>query len=336
MSLNLEFSSSLAPVITRYLNLNTALGRCFSGERATLRSLDSALVANEAEDLTLDSFLHWTSSLVHLKSGVRRNRMRVVRNLCLYRRRTEPACFVPDQALFPPPHQYVQPYIFNEKEIAQLIDTTGTLLTTRAYPLRSPVFRLGIGLLYTTGLRRGELLRIRLGDYDPMAQTLLVRPSKFHKSRLLPLSLDMAQEIKRYFAARRAHRPETMTPEAPLFWNGSSVLRSYTGTGLCRVFHALLQRTDIRKPDGQLPRVHDVRHSFAMNVLLRWYRSGIDVHAKLPLLATYMGHVSVASTQYYLRFIEPLACAASQRFAACYGGLVTPPPKEVCDDGSTS
>ena len=326
---NPEFCSPLAPVITRYLDLNTALGRDFSGERATLRSLDMSLVTEGAQYLTLDSFLRWTRSLEHLKSGVRRNRMRVVRNLCLYRRRTEPVCFVPDQALFPPPHQYVQPYIFTETEIAQLIETTGGLLTTRAYPLRSLVFRLGIGLLYTTGLRRGELLRLRVGDYDPRAQTLFVRASKFHKSRLLPLSPDTAHEIEHYLAARRAHRSETIAPEAPLFWNGSSSLRSYTGDGFYSVFHSLLQQAGIRKPDGQPPRVHDVRHSFALNVLLRWYRAGIDVQAKLPLLATYMGHVSIASTQYYLRFIEPLASAASERFAACYGGLVAPSfPKE--------
>jgi len=329
MSLDVEFCSPLAPVITRYLDLKTALGRGFSGERATLRSLDVSLVTDGAEDLTLDSFLGWTRSLEHLKSGVRRSRMRLVRNLCLFRRRREPVCFVPDQALFPPHHQYVQPYIFTEREIAQLIDTTGTLLTTRAYPLRALVFRLGIGLLYTTGLRRGELLRLRVGDHDPCTQSLLVRPSKFHKSRLLPLSPDTAQEIEQYLVARRAHRPETITPEAPLFWNGSSILRSYTGTGLHRVFHALLQQAGIRKPDGQFPRVHDVRHTFAMNALLRWYRAGVDVQAKLPLLATYMGHVSIASTQYYLRFIEPLASAAGERFAACYGGLVAPSfPKE--------
>ena len=323
-STDLEFCSPLAEVITRYLDLYTALGRRFSGERATLRALDMSLVADGAEDLTLGSFLRWTRSLEHLKSGVRRNRMRIVRNLCLFRRRTKPGCFIPDQALFPPRHQYVQPYIFTEKEIAQLIEATGALLTTRAYPLRALVFRLGIGLLYTTGLRRGELLRIRVGDYDPGAQSLFVRPSKFHKSRLLPLSLDTAQEIQHYLTARRAYRPETIAHEAPLFWNGSSILRSYTGTGLHRVFHALLQQAGIRKPDGQLPRIHDVRHSFAMNVLLRWYRAGIDVQAKLPLLATYMGHVSIASTQYYLRFIEPLASAASERFAACYGDLVAP------------
>ena len=136
MSPSLEFCSSLAPVITRYLDLKSALGRRFSGERATLRSLDRSLVSEGAEDLTVDSFLRWTRSLEHLKSGVRRSRMRIVRNLCVFRRRTEPACFVPDQTLFPPRHQYVQPYIFSEKEIALLIDTTRSLLTTRAHPRR--------------------------------------------------------------------------------------------------------------------------------------------------------------------------------------------------------
>jgi integrase len=186
---------------------------------------------------------------------------------------------------------------------------------------------LGIVLLYTAGLRRGELLRLRVADYDPKAQTLLVRQSKFHKSRLLPLSADAAEETERYLAARRAHCAAT-ADEAPLFWNGSVEVRTYTGTGFSRVFRYLLLVAGIRKPDGQLPRVHDARHSFAVNVLLRWYRNGTDVQAALPLLATYMGHVSIASTQYYLRFLEPLAGAASERFAACYGDLITPAPRE--------
>jgi hypothetical protein len=74
----------------------------------------------------------------------------------------------------------------------------------------------------------------------------------------------------------------------------------------------------------RLCRCRHNRHSFAVNALLRWYQSGADVHAKLPLLATYMGHVSIVSTQYYLPFIEPLATAASDRFAQRYGGLITP------------
>lgn len=328
MSKAVEFSSSLAPVIRRYLEFKTALGRGYVAERAILRCLDQFLVSIDARDLTAESFQDWIRTQSHLRSGVRRNRMRIVRNLCLYRRRTESFCFVPDASLFPPLHQYVQPYVFSEAEIVRLINATGELHTTRAYPLRSLVFRLGIVLLYTAGLRRGELLRLRVADWDPKAQTLLVRQSKFHKSRLLPLSADAAEETERYLAARRAHCAAATADEAPLFWNGSVEVRNYTGTGFSRVFRHLLLVAGIRKPNGQLPRVHDARHSFAVNVLLRWYRNGTDVQAALPLLATYMGHVSIASTQYYLRFLEPLAGAASERFAACYGDLITPAPQE--------
>jgi integrase len=86
----------------------------------------------------------------------------------------------------------------------------------------------------------------------------------------------------------------------------------------------LFTLANIRTPEGRLPRTHDLRHAFAVNALLRWYRAGIDVQAKLPRLATYMGHVSNASTEYYLPFIEDLAAAASERFAAHCGALVTP------------
>lgn len=328
MSTTTALTSRLTPVIEQYLALKTALGRRYAVERAVLEALGAFLIANDAQDLCHEIFERWCRTQQDLKSGVRRSRMRIVRNLCLYRRRTEPECFVPELGLFPPPHQYIRPYIFTEEDVVELIEATGTLLTNRTYPLRSQAFRMAVALLYTAGLRRGELLRLTVGDYDPQARTLLVRASKFHKSRLLPLSGDGAQELDDYLAARRAHRPDLTTDGAPLLWNGSSVLRSYTGTGFSRVFRALLRKAGIRKSNGQLPRVHDVRHSFALNALLRWYRAGIDVHAKLPFLAAYMGHVSIASTQYYLPFIEPLANLASERFAKCCGALVTPARRE--------
>ncbi|MGA8620985.1 MAG: hypothetical protein WB660_20970 [Candidatus Sulfotelmatobacter sp.] len=83
-----------------------------------------------------------------------------------------------------------------------------------------------------------------------------------------------------------------------------------------------MRRAGIKKPDGRHPRIHDFRFSFAVNVLLRWYRNRVDVQAKLPFLAAYMGHVSILSTYYYLRFIEPLAKLASDSFAAQYGALI--------------
>jgi len=322
MDTTAEWVSPLAPVITRYLSLKSALGRGYRTERQIFHSLDAFLVADHATDLTLDVFERWCLSQTHLKSGIRRAQMRIVRNLCLYRRRTEPDCFVPDPAFFPPDHQCALPYLLTEDEMARLIATTGILYTASAYPLRAQAIRVAMVLLYTAGLRRGELLRLSVGDYDEHAQTLLIRVSKFHKSRLLPLSHDAVVELEAYLSVRRDSRPDTMTDEAPLIWKGGTAVHGYSGGGFGRVFRNLARKAGVLKANGQPPRVHDIRHSFAVHALLRWYRQGLEVQAKLPFLSIYMGHVSIASTQYYLHFVEPLAEAASKRFAQHYGDLL--------------
>jgi integrase len=107
-------------------------------------------------------------------------------------------------------------------------------------------------------------------------------------------------------------------------WNGYHQGRAYTGTGLSHTLRQLYQHAAIRTAEGHAPRVHDFRHSFAVNALLRWYRNGDEVQAKLPLLVTYMGHVSIVSTAYYLPFMEALAGEASTRFAARCAELVVP------------
>lgn len=322
-----SFSSAVGPVMTRYLALKQALGRRYANERAVLQSLDSLLAGDGGprSDLTLVTFTRWTQTLGRLTPTVRRNHLRIVRNFCLYRRRTTPTGFVPDPALFPPPHPPRRPYIFTEGEIARLLRATRTLARTPGSPLRPDVFRLALVLLYTTGLRRGELLRLTIGDYDPRDRTVLVRESKFHKSRVLPLSPDAVRELEAYLRTRRRrHLP--VSPELPLLWNGYGGGRTYSGHGLGQGFRGLLAAARIRPPDGRLPRIHDVRHSFAVHALLRWYRAGDDPQAKLPLLATYMGHVSIASTHYYLPFVEPLGTAANLRFATRYGTLLGPGP----------
>ncbi len=188
-------------------------------------------------------------------------------------------------------------------------------------PLRRQFFRVALILLSTTGMRRGELLRLTVQDYDPQTHTLAIRASKFHKSRLLPLAPDAGRALDRHLAARR---PARRRPEAPLLWNGYADGRTYTASGLTDGLQELLRLTGIRTVDGRWPRVHDYRHAFALRVLLRWYQAGVDLQAKLPLLATYLGHVSIASTEYYLPFIPELARAASQRFGDRYGALVQP------------
>ena len=187
MTASLPFSSPLGPIIIRYLELKQALGRRYDVEARVLYSLDRFLNASGAVDLDAGSFATWCHSQQHLCSGVLRNRMRIVRNFCLYRRRGQPDCFVPDPLLFPSNHQRVRPHIFSEAEIARLLSKTSLLTPSANSPLCPRIFRLAIVLLYTTGLRRGELLRLTLEDYDGQQDILTIHTSKFHKSRILPL-----------------------------------------------------------------------------------------------------------------------------------------------------
>jgi integrase len=316
------FASILGPAIQRYLTLKRALGRQYVSESAILVHLDAFLSAANA-DLTAESFARWSLTLQNLTTGVQRQWMRNARNLCLYRQRTEPACFVPDPALFPQEHQRVQPHIFTQDEIRRILRAVEDLPPGGVSPLRRETFRLAVVLLYTSGLRRGELLRLAVGDYDRTEHTLHVRESKFHKSRLIPLSEDAWVELDAYLSLRH-RRALPLSKDTPLMWNRCGGGRAYTGTGFTYVLRALFRVAEIRTAAGRLPRIHDLRHSFAVQALLRWYRRGEDVQAKLPMLSIYMGHVSITSTEYYLHFVDRLAEIASSRFAEHYGAFVVP------------
>ena len=314
MSNSLGFSSRLGPAIAAYLTLKRALGRRFRSEAAVLTHLDQFLAGRSGRDgaLTSATFMAWSLTLTHLTPTGRRNRMRIVRNFCLYVRRTDPSCFVPDPHCFPAPHTPPRPHIFTTEQIGQLLRVAAALQPRSDTPLYPQVFRLAIVLLYTAGLRRGELVRLTLGDYDSMEHTMLIRASKFYTSRIVALSPDAIRELDLYLHARR-RLPHTAS--SPLLVHRVGGLRAYSGPGFGRRLHDLFMRADIRTTGGCIPRVHDVRHTYAVHALLRWYRLGVDVQAKLPILATAMGHVSIASTAYYLRFIEPITQAASERFA---------------------
>lgn len=304
--------SSLGPQIAAYLTLKKALGRRFAHETAVLGHLEGFIVKQRRSSLTPDVFNAWSVTIAHLTPTVRRNRMRIVRNFCLYLRRSDRDCFVPDRSGFPARHAPRRPHIFSEKQIIKLLRIATSLTPGSTSLLRAEVFRIAIVLLYTAGLRRGELARLILSDYDSSERTLLVRKSKFHKSRLIALSTSAVGEMEGYLRARRRF---PHTTDAPLLVSNHGGLRAYTAEGLAHTIRSLFRIAEIRTLEGRIPRVHDLRHTYAVHALLRWYRAGVDVQAKLPSLATAMGHVSIASTAYYLAFLEPVATAASARFA---------------------
>ncbi len=317
-----SFTSLLAPAIRSYISLKQALGRRFATETDILAHLDRFLVAQAgAHDLTPETFGSWCLTLAHLAPTVRRNWMRVVRNLCLYRRRTDPGCFVPDPSGFPAPHAPARPYILSEEGVLRLLRSTADLRPRSTAPLYGEGLRLSVVLLYTAGLRRGELARLVLSDYDHSEGTLLIRASKFHKSRLVALSRDAVREIEMYLQARRRLPHDA---DSPLLIARSKGLRGRSGPGLGHSLRLLFRRAGVCTASGGPPRVHDLRHTHAVHVLLGWYRAGVDVQAKLPALAASMGHVSIASTAYYLAFLEPVAQAASERFARHCSHLLPP------------
>jgi integrase/recombinase XerD len=323
MSVQPSFQSSLRADLIRYISLKQALGRQFRTPTYVLHRLDRFLctLGKPSPDLTEETFRLWSQSMQSLSSNTRLARMLTARNFCLYRRRTVPACFVPDHSQFPQAYPRPQPYILSDGDVARILSCSKAVPESVRSPLRRASTRLAVVLLYTTGLRRGELLSLSPEDYDRSAHTLLIRNSKFYKSRLLPLPNDVAREVESYLSLHQKYQAPQVA-ELPLFWNPYCGGRAYSGTQLRQNLRILLKAAGIRKPNGRFPRIHDFRFSFAANALVRWYRSGADVQAKLPLLAAYMGHVSILTTYYYLRFIEPLAAMASEAFAKSYGSLI--------------
>lgn len=314
-------ATALDPIIHRYLVHRRALGRGYDAEERTLRSLRDCLCQAHHPDLGAGLFEAWCNAFQQLTANVRRQRQRIVRNFCLYRQRTEPRCFVPDIHRFPRPQPYSTPIILTPAQVARLLQLARQCRPTPLSPLYPQVLRLAVVLLYTAGLRRGELLRLTLADVDAQAGLLRVRESKFHKSRWVPLSTDARRELRRYLTHRLAPAFDT-APSSPLLCNRRRGLRGYTGTGLRDGLRRLLLSAGIRDAEGRVPRIHDFRHSFAIQALLRWYRQGVDVQSNLPKLALYMGHVSIVSTAYYLRWIPELRALASDRFAKRFGYLI--------------
>jgi integrase-like protein len=179
-------------------------------------------------------------------------------------------------------------------------------------PLRGHTYRTMFALLYGLGLRVGEVSRLCGGDVDLNRQLLVIRDTKFSKSRLVPFGPRIGQLLEDYLA-RRTVRRGPCSPEALLFsFDGSKAIRL---TAIAGTFHRLFDQLKLPIPPGSSrPRVHDLRHSFAVGTLLRWYREGIDPSTRLLHLSTFLGHADPASTAVYLTITPELLAQASWRF----------------------
>jgi integrase/recombinase XerD len=311
----------LGPLVERYVSTRRALGRNYRYEQMTLVSMGRFLLKQRATDLDSAQFHAWCNSLSGICTNHRRKRQLIVRKFCLYRQRTEPSCFVPDINGFARLVACRPPSIFGEQEVARMLAVADQLAATPQGPLRPAVVRIAVVLLYTSGLRIGELTRLMIGDVDIERGVLHIRESKFHRSRFVPLSRDAQRKLQKYLGPRLS-LPTYTDSNSALLCSCSNGFRGYSTGGLREAIQNVFRIAKVFGSDGHIPRVHDMRHVFALQALLRWYRDGLDVQAQLPKLALYMGHVSIVSTAYYLKWIPALAEVASQRFEANFGHVI--------------
>jgi integrase len=210
----------------------------------------------------------------------------------------------------PATSEYV-PHIFSTEEVRQLLYLTGKL---GGHPFRKIMYRTLILVLYCTGLRFGEALRLRLQDLDIAAGTLFILPSK-GRSRWVPYHRSLGRELTRYLVARRAFAPAGSDDR---LFVGVDRTRLPTTTASNTV-RRLLRTAGLKPATGRVgPRPYDLRHTFAVHRLTRWYRAGVDLHAGLPWLSAYMGHDDILGTETYLTATPELLALAGGRLRRRY------------------
>lgn len=205
-----------------------------------------------------------------------------------------------------------QAYIYSHDELRRILDAT-SVLETDNWKEQALTFRTILLVLYGAGLRPGEALRLRCCDVDLGPRLLAIWDTKFFKSRLVPIGADLCKALASYRAARQ-QLPLLDEMQSPFFCTSAGLAISLAK--LEKVFVRLREHAGVQRPatDRWQPRLHDIRHAFAIDRLITWYREGADVQACLPLLATYLGHINLSGTQTYLTMTPELLGEASLRF----------------------
>lgn len=309
------FHSVLHADILAFLAHKRAVGRKYETEEESLRLLDRFLVkegviALEAvSSATIDRFLTSRSrpnprSFNHL--------LGVVRSLFNWMVQQERIASSPVETKHRRKTSTLNPFIFDDLQIGRLLQLAAALPDSRNVLLRGPIYHTVFALLCGLGLRVGEVSRLCVADYDQDRNLLNIRNTKFAKSRLVPFGPKLDGILKQYLSLAERGRG-LLKPDAPLFsfFGGRPINRHSIG----RVFHELLPALNLDVPNGsRSPRPHDLRHTFAVGTLLKWYRKGIDPSKRLLHLSTFLGHVHPDSTAVYLTITDDLFREAGDRF----------------------
>ena len=292
-----SFSGPLASFIERHLQLQRSLGFRQRHATYTLAAFDRYLIEHfpMAQQVSRPMLVGFLKTMSHLNNHTQCLRLSQLRQFCRFLFQLDAESYVPGGDLLLRRQQTLSPYLYSLAEVTALMQLAGQLKPV--YALRRESCETLIGLLWVTGLRIGEALRLNLEDVDLEQQLLRINEAKHHKSRLVPLSASAALALNSYAELRAQHRYDTQ-PTAPFFvcLNG----QRWKYDTIRNIFGCLVRQLGLRNKQGQPPRLHDLRHSFATRCLAGFYQSGKDPNSYLPVLATYLGHACVTYTALYL------------------------------------
>ena len=318
-----KFTSPLASALVQFLAQKHAMGYCYREEGRALGELDRFLSTRLSSDdpvVTLDIVHDYVARKGDESESTRAHRLTLIREVCRFLRLEDARTAVPDRRSLRIVRQKFLPRVLSRDEGKRFLQACAELPQGRTSPVRVAVLGTALRLLYLAGLRAGELLRLTQADVDFDTGTLHIRHTKFDKSRVVPIAPDLVQQLVHCGALATKHFGSSL-PHRPLFPSPRG--GRYSITALRDAFHQILKIAGIERTSGSRHiRLHDLRHSFAVLRLLLWCEQNVDLGAKLPLLATYLGHVSLASSQRYLQLTQDLMGESTRRHQARFGYLI--------------
>ncbi|MDQ2789264.1 MAG: tyrosine-type recombinase/integrase [Actinomycetota bacterium] len=298
-----------------YLAMRRALGFKLSTWGAKLMSFISYLESTGANAITTDAAVTWATSTPRASTDAVHwsRRLDVVRIFARHLKTLDAATEVPPDDILPHHYRRITPYLYSPEEITALLAAAGRLRPA----LRGRTWQTVLGLLAVTGLRVSEACRLDHRDVDLKRGVLTVRDSKFGKSRDVPVHASTTAALRDYDRQRDQLCPAAAVPSFFVSTRGTRL----DSANMPPTFAALLVAAGIEPvPGRRRQRIHDLRHSFTVATLLDSYRAGIDVQARLPVLATYLGHTDPKSTYWYFSGSPELLALAAQRLEHAFGG----------------
>lgn len=295
--------SSLKAAMYNYLEIRRKLGFSLPNTERFLKNFVNFLESRNTTHITVELSLQWATLPKDAQPSQWANRLGIVRRFAEFQQTIDPRNEVPSQKLLPFNYKRARPHIYQPSEIIALLQATKELNGLRG--LRSRTHYTLLGLLAVTGMRISEAVNLTDNDVNLLEGMVTVYNAKFGKTRILPIHESVRIELERYRFFRDGIYP---VPVSPSFFVGELGKRVADST-VRENFVICSCLSGLRKPAkryGHGPRVHDLRHTFAVRTLLRWYKEGRDVEQELPKLSTYLGHRSSSHTYWYLTAIPEL------------------------------